>query len=185
MTAMRVTAGDPDAPAAGSAAPETLAELMANALAIELEAAERYGELADVMETHNNPEVATLFRRMQHIETLHAETIRNEMGWTGAPPAQAASLGEPEGPETAAYDDVHYLMQPYHALEIALAAEERALAFFTGLARAAAAAPVREAAERLAEEEREHVELVRQWMSRVPKPDHDWRTDPDPPRYTD
>ncbi len=185
MTPMRVTAADPDAPAAASAPPQTLDQLMANALAIELEAAERYGELADVMETHNNPEVAALFRRMQAIEALHAQAIRGEMGWTGPPPARAAALAEPEGPETPAHDDIHYLMQPYHALAIALAAEERAFAFFSRLAAAAEAAPVRAAAERLAAEEREHVALVRDWMSRVPRPDHDWRVDPDPPRYTD
>ena len=173
-----------DSPTA-SATPESLVELMANALAIELEAAERYGELADVMETHNNLDVAELFRKMQKIETLHAEAIRNEMGWTGTPPVAASVLADREGPESPAHDDVHYLMQPYHALEIALAAEERALRFFTDLASAAGAASVRGAAQRLADEEREHVELVRDWMSRVPKPDHDWRVDPDPPRYVD
>jgi rubrerythrin len=157
---------------------------MSTALAIELEAAERYGELADVMETHNNREVAALFRRMQAIEGLHADAIRTEMGWTGAAPPGAA-LAEPEGPETPAYDDVHYLMQPYHALAVALAAEERALRFFTDLARVATVDSVRAAALRLAGEEREHVELVREWMRKVPKPDHDWPVDPDPPRYVD
>ena len=161
-----------------------LVALMSTALAIELEAAERYGELADVMETHNNPDVAALFRRMQAIEALHADAIRKEMGWTRAAPA-AAALAEPEGPETPGYDDVHYLMQPYHALEIALAAEERAVRFFGDLARVATTATVREAAQRLAAEEVEHVELVREWMRKVPKPDHDWLVDPDPPRYMD
>lgn len=182
MTSMRVTAGDPNAPAAGSEAPRTLDELMAHALAIEVEAAERYGELADVMETHNNREVAALFRRMQLIEGKHAETIRREMGWTEAPPAAAAPA---PGPETASHDEIHYLMQPWHALEIALAGEERALRFFTELARAASVPSVRAAAVRLAAEEREHVELVRSWMTRVPRPAGDWSVDPDPPRYVD
>ena len=167
-----------------SATQAPLVALMSTALAIELEAAERYGELADVMETHNNREVAALFRRMQAIEGLHADAIRAEMGWTGAAPPGAA-LAEPEGPETPAYDDVHYLMQPYHALAVALAAEERALRFFTDLARVATVDSVRAAALRLADEEREHVELVREWMRKVPKPDHDGPVDPDPPRYVD
>ncbi|NDP41405.1 MAG: rubrerythrin, partial [Aromatoleum sp.] len=34
-------------------------------------------------------------------------------------------------------------------------------------------------------EEREHVELVKAWMKKVPKPDPDWANDPDPARYTD
>ena len=154
--------------------------LMAHALAIEVEATERYCELADVMETHNNPEVALLFRRMQAIESIHADQIRRQMGWTAAPPTAAT-----DRPETPSHEEMHYLMQPWHALEIALAGEERALAFFTELARAASSATVREAAEWLAAEEREHVELVRQWMSKVPRPGHEWPVDPDPPRYVD
>ncbi len=38
---------------------------------------------------------------------------------------------------------------------------------------------------KMAEEEQEHVMLVRAWMEKVPKPDEHWRDDPDPPRYTD
>ena len=34
-------------------------------------------------------------------------------------------------------------------------------------------------------EETEHVELVKAWMTKVPKPDRDWANDPDPPRYID
>ncbi len=164
------------------ALPATLAELMAMALAIEVEAAERYGELADAMETHNNAEVAALFRRMQEIEGKHAQTIRAEIGRHDVPLPPPRG---PEAPETAPFDEVHYLMQPYHALEIALAAEERAERFFTDLARVATVESVREAARELAAEEREHVELVRQWMLKVPAPDSDWAVDPDPPRQND
>jgi rubrerythrin len=180
------TSNATDLPDTAVAAPTTLAELLAIALAIEIEAAERYGELADVMETHNNAEVAALFRRMQQIERKHVDAIRAEMGGKSAPaPLTTAVLAGPEAPETAAYDDVHYLMQPYHALEIALAGEERAERFFTNLARVATVASVRDAAQLLAIEEREHVKLVRQWMSKVPAPDNDWAVDPDPPRYVD
>ena len=182
----RTTLNVADVPDTASAAPATLADLMTLALAIEMEAAERYGELADAMETHNNTEVAALFRRMQQIERKHADTIRVEMGRQDAPaPVTAAVLPGPEAPEAAAYDDVHYLMQPYHALEIALAGEECAERFFSHLAQVATTASVRDAAQLLAIEEREHVELVRQWMSKVPAPDNDWAVDPDPPRYVD
>ena len=76
-------------------------------------------------------------------------------------------------------------MQPYHALELALANEQRAERFFARLARAATTATVRKAARELQEEEHEHVALVRAWMKKVPKPDADWANDPDPPAYTD
>ena len=55
--------------------PQTLAELMALALAMEREAAQRYAEFADAMEIHNNVEVAALFRKMATIETGHVQAI--------------------------------------------------------------------------------------------------------------
>jgi rubrerythrin len=76
-------------------------------------------------------------------------------------------------------------MQPWHALQLALAAEQRAEAFFGQLAEAATDEGVRRAALELQREEQEHVELVRAWIKKVPEPDGDWADDPDPPSYTD
>ena len=76
-------------------------------------------------------------------------------------------------------------MQPWHALQLALAAEQRAEAFFARLAQVATDDAVKRAALELQDEEREHVELVRAWLKKVPEPDADWAIDPDPPRYTD
>ena len=168
-------------------APRTINEFMALALAMETEAAERYAEFADAMEMHNNLEVAALFRKMAEIEGKHAAQIMAEMRWK-EPPALPAGRPTWEGfeaPETTPGDEVHYLMQPYHALQLALANEERAAKFFARLARAATVATVKKAARELEAEEREHVELVKAWMAKVPKPDSDWAVDPDPPRYTD
>ena len=102
---------------------------------MEIEAAQRYSDFADAMEIHNNVEVAELFRRMATIEAGHAQAIMTQMGWRD-PPAVASDpwLDAIEGPETPRGDDVHYLMQPWHALEIALASEERAEHFFARLA---------------------------------------------------
>lgn len=175
----------PRARSAAGTAPRTLDEFMAQALVMENEAAQRYTELADMMEMHNNREVAALFRKMAEIEGRHAQQIMAEMGWTSAPAAGKPPWDSYEAPESAATDDVHYLMQPYHALEVALAAEQRAERFFARLVRAARTESVRKAARELHEEEREHVRLVREWMDRVPKPDADWANDPDPPVYTD
>ena len=167
--------------------PQTLTEFMAQAWLMEVEAAQRYNEFADTMEMHNNRDVATMFRTMAGYETRHADAIMVEMGWTEFPPVTPRSGDWPgaEGPETAPGDAVHYLMQPWHALTLALAAERRAAQFFTELARAAKVDSVRRAARELAAEEREHVELVLKWMKKVPQPDSDWANDPDPPRNMD
>jgi rubrerythrin len=168
-------------------ATSSIGTLMTYALWLELDAVERYRELADAMEMHNNRDVSELFRKMSTIEGKHVDKIMKQMGWTKVPPLPQGAAPWPgfESPETAAHDDVHYLMQPYHALALALKGEERAQRFFESLARAAAAPAVRRAAIEMAEEEREHVELVRAWMAKVPRPDDDWNDDPDPPRYTD
>mgnify|MGYP003413662447 CR=1 FL=1 len=168
-------------------ATSSIGTLMTYALWLELDAVERYRELADAMEMHNNRDVSELFRKMSTIEGKHVDKIMKQMGWTKVPPLPQGAAPWPgfESPETAAHDDVHYLMQPYHALALALKGEERAHRFFESLARAATTPAVRRAATEMAEEEREHVELVRAWMAKVPRPDDDWNDDPDPPRYTD
>ena len=171
---------------AAPAAPRTLAAFMAQALAMEIEAAQRYTEFAGAMETHNNREVAELFRKMAVIESRHAEQIMASMGWTRPPPEAARGAGYPaDGAETAPAEEVHYLMQPYHALQLALAAEKRAARFFGDLASTATVEAVRQAALAMQAEEREHVELVKAWLRKVPRPPSDWAFDPDPPRFMD
>jgi len=159
---------------------------MLQALQMEQEAAQRYAEFADAMEVHNNLEVAALFRKMAAIERKHAAQIMAQMGWKQAPePSGKPSWDAFEAPETTPGDEVHYLMQPYHALELALANEQRAERFFARLVRAATQESVRKAARELQAEEAEHVALVRAWMKKVPRPGKHWTNDPDPATSTD
>ena len=131
-------------------------------------------------------EVATLFRKMATIEGKHAEQIMAQMGWRETPAAPGKQVWEGfEGPETTPADEIHYLMTPFHALELALAAEIRAERFFARLVEVATVETVRRAARELQAEEQEHVELIRAWMDKVDKPGQDWAHDPDPPRFLD
>ena len=50
---------------------------LAYSVALEEEAAERHDELADMMDVHNNPEVAETFRKLAHYSRLHAQEIRH------------------------------------------------------------------------------------------------------------
>lgn len=167
--------------------PATLEAFMAQALQMELDAAQRYNEFADMMDVHNNPEVGAWFRKMADVEGKHADHIMAQMGWSEAPavPADAPLLAGRDAVEGAASDELHYLMQPWHVLQLALAGEERAERFFAQLARVATDESVRQAAFALQQEERDHVELVKAWMLKVPQPDANWDQDPDPPRYDD
>jgi rubrerythrin len=159
------------------------AAFMSRAYAIELEATERYAQFAEQLETHNNGEVASLFRRLAEIEALHAKRILSEMHWPSMPALAPAYAWETaEAPETAPFDSLHYLMHPWHALEIALRCELEAKKYYDAIAESRAPRQVREAAQEMAAEEEEHVRLVREWMDRVPRPAEGWDEDPDPPR---
>jgi rubrerythrin len=170
-----------------AAAVRDMNELMAYAYALEVEAAERYAEFAEAMAAHNNRDVAELFRKLARIEHRHAEQILEDTGWVEppAPPSTGYRWEGPEGPETGDFTALHYLMQPYHALEIALHNEKRAHRFFQDLARSATTDKVRREAEAMAAEEAEHVRLIEDWMERTPRPAPGWDHDPDPPRYVD
>jgi rubrerythrin len=161
-------------------------DFMARAYAMELEANERYAQFADQLDTHNNREVAQMFRKLSEVEALHAKRILEEMKWPSMPALPPAYAWETaEAPETAAFDQLHYLMQPMHALEIALKCELQAQQYFERIAASKAPAAVRKAATEMADEEREHVRLIRDWMKRVPQPKPGWDEDPDPPRVTE
>lgn len=162
------------------------ADFMAHAYAMEAEAAERYAEFADSMEVHNNPEVAELFRKLSRIEQRHADQILEQMGWKQSPVTLTNVRWEGmEGPETADPTELHYLMQPYHALEIALLNEKRARDFFAHLAKATRDAGVRKGALEMEQDEAEHVRLIEEWLKRTPVPDPNWEADQDPPVLSD
>ena len=162
------------------------ADFMAHAYAMEVEAAERYAEFADSMEMHNNREVAELFRKLSRIEQRHADQILEQMGWKQSPVTTVKVRWEGmEGPETADPTELHYLMQPYHALQIALHNEKRARDFFAHLARVTKDAGVRKGALEMEEDEAEHVRLIEAWLARTPKPDANWQADQDPPVLSD
>ena len=163
--------------------PDAYEDFMASAYAMEIEAADRYAEFADQMESHNNPSVAEFFRKLARIEGLHARQILDEMGWkTPRRAAFAHRWDSPEGPETTSMDEVHYLMQPMHVLELALKAEQSAEKHYAKIAKDPKTPPsIRKVAIEMRDDETEHVRLIREWMAKVPKPDANWDHDPDPP----
>jgi len=58
----------------------TLPEFLAHAVAMEEEAAERYLELADMMEAHRNDDVAAIFRDMNRFSNMHRDEIKARVG---------------------------------------------------------------------------------------------------------
>ena len=86
-----------------------------------------------------------------------------------------------QSPEEVDLGDAHYLMEPWHALQLALAGEQRALDFFTWVVETTTDPAIRKLAEEFVEEEAEHVNLVYRLLDRYPAPREDWSYDPDPP----
>jgi len=158
-------------------------ELLAHALELESESRERYRDLAKGMSLHNNPDVAALFEQMAAYSELHARSVQVR--------AQGYALPEiapwdfkwscPEGRETPCLDDVHYLMNRRQALELARHNEIRAREFYAQVARESPDSQVSALAREMAEEEREHVNLLAQWISREPVSAESLLEDLDPP----
>lgn len=161
----------------------SLADLFAVAYQIEADAVERYDLLADQMATHNNPELVAVFRDLARAEAMHRDEIRRLAGDIDviAHAQRMAKWKRGESPEAANLSEAHYLMTPWHALQLALAAEQRALAFFQSVVETAKDPAIKKLADEFVEEEAEHVNLVHRLLRRYPKPAGDWSSDPDAP----
>ncbi|MGI9414523.1 MAG: ferritin-like domain-containing protein [Hyphomicrobiales bacterium] len=161
----------------------SLAELLAHAHAIETDALERYRMLADQMEVHNNRVLAEIFRELAGHEEKHAAEILAQAGDIELPALKPSEFKWPgmESPEAADLDEAHYRMTPWHALQMALRAEQRAFAFFDHMVETAAEPEMKKWAEEFREEEAEHVELVERLLAKYPEPEAGWQDDPDPP----
>ncbi len=162
-------------------------ELLAYSLAIETEAVDRFNDLADQMEMHYNFEVADLFRKLATIEGIHIDNVNKTSEGKQLPAMSAWEFDwqDGESPEGGAAGDAHYLMGAWHAIELAMQGEKRAVAFFRHVAETATDAEVVKMAQELVEEEEEHVYLLEQWQKRFPKPEDDWDDDLDPPNIAD
>jgi rubrerythrin len=171
----------PDRPGAAPTF-DSAAEFFAQALAIEIEASERYEALASQMETHNNHVIAGIFRKMAKIEGYHRDEIKRRAGdaLVGGRPASFSWLA-PDGPEAIDFSDVHYKMTPRQALLLARHNEARAADYFEAIAAAATDSEIKAFALTMADDERHHVTLVDKWLDRYDPDDPHWADDLDPP----
>lgn len=165
-----------------------VALFLAHAIALETEAGDRYDELADLMEVHNNPEIAVLFRQMSEFSRKHAASVQER----AAPFAPLPKLksweyrwNAPEPPEVGDFAGTHYLMTPFHALQFALSNERRGWEFYNREASEAADAHIRPLARDFADEEAEHIRELEEWLFKTPRPPKDWAEDSDPAAVID
>jgi len=156
---------------------------LAYSIALEEEAADRHDELADMLDVHHNPGVAATFRKLAHYSRLHAQEIRDHARGRSLPVIAPWDFGweDMEGPETADIGAVNYLMNTAQALQIAMGNEQRAHDFYFQVSQESPAADVRDLAAGFAEEESEHLDLLRMWIDRTDESADEKAWDPDPP----
>jgi rubrerythrin len=162
---------------------QTVPELLAHALAMETEAAERYGELADQMQTHRRTAVAAIFRRLEVAERKHLVDLTAmckdvplphyapwDFKWRSSESPEAIDLGR-----------VHYHLSVREALELALEHERKAALFYAGVADTAQASSVIALARQFADEEHEHMDWLQACLAECGADDSMAGEDPDPP----
>lgn len=155
----------------------SLDELFALAHAMEQEAANRYGELADEMRRQDKGDLARVFAQLAAAEREHVENVAR---WSQARRGKAPDLAlvRWERPETfeentATEVKTSRLMTPYRALAMAVRNEERAFAFWSYLAAYSEDPEIKTASETMAKEELGHVAVLRKERRRAYHREHD------------
>ncbi len=148
------------------------AELYAHAIAIEREAAQRYGQFAERMADEGREDLARIFDMLARTEGEHLAALERRTAGIGLPAIAEGRYHwlDAGAPETAAEELVFRLMTPYQALAIALRAEQRAYAFFERLSWSAEDPALRALAREMAAEERGHIELIALLLDNSPEP---------------
>lgn len=157
----------------------SLPEFLAHAVALEREAAERYLELADMMEAHRNDAVAAIFRDMNRFSLMHHDEVKGCVGMLELPKLKSWQYRWTSPPEMGGDEAFDYMLEPYNALRYARENEERAMAYYRAVAAEAADPEVRRMATEFAEEEAGHVAALDKWLAQTPRPAMAWDKDPD------
>ncbi len=141
------------------------------AVLMEEEARQRYIEFAELMEeVHHKVEAAVFFRSMVEHEERHGKALwqRRERTYPNAPHRVNASLlGDGEAPD---FDTAVGFMPLERCMELALAAETRAEAFFRAALKEARDPEVCALFRELAREEVDHQRMVKDAMARLSGP---------------
>ena len=139
------------------------------AISVEEEAKERYDEFVrQVGGGRYTGDAADMFRLMAGYEEKHATQLverRRELFGNAVRRVTKDQLDDVEAPDRG---QPRVFMSARQAMEVALAAEEKARDFFEGALRVAADPKVKALFEELRAEEEEHVRLVRDRLSRLP-----------------
>jgi rubrerythrin len=146
---------------------QTVEEFLAYSIKLEQEAAARYDELADAMDSCGNREVGKLFRILADYSRKHLAVSRARSGFRDVPAIKPKDFAWPglESPETAAIWGADPLIGREQALEIALEAEAEGLDYYQKILDSTGDPEVRALAKGFVAEESGHVAELRKWIA--------------------
>ncbi|WP_036258940.1 ferritin-like domain-containing protein [Methylocapsa aurea] len=142
-------------------------EFLAYAVKLEEEAAIRFGELADAMQTCGNSEVGKLFRRLSDYSRLHLADARSRSAFRDVPDLKPQAFEWPdfESPESAAIWAADPFIGREQALEIARDAEQASLDYYAKILEATDDPEIQLLAQEFVEEETGHVAELEKWIA--------------------
>ena len=154
----------------------SIEEFYAHALAIEHEAAARYREFESYFDDRGEPLLASLCGNLARAEAAHFDVLletSRELRLPALAPGAHRWL-ESGSPEAPARELFYRVAHPHQLLEIALAAELAAQAYFERASAGESPSEVRAAALEMAEEECRHVSWVRDALAHHAATPIDW-----------
>jgi len=156
---------------------------LAHAVALEQEAVEQLNEVAQMMAVHNNEELHKLFSELAGFGVEHANSIMALAGHRQLPGYKPWEYEWPddESPELGELSTLGYQMTPQQALEFALGSEIRAQKFYLDIAEHGQTEDIRILARAFADEEGEHVQILKERLENTGDVSPDWHADLDPP----
>jgi rubrerythrin len=145
----------------------TVEEFLAYSIHLETEAATRFGELADAMESGGNKEVAQLFRRLSNYSRMHLADAKARSGFRDIPELGPQDYVWPdlESPESAAIWGADPMLGRGEALQIALAAETAGHDFYKSVLDMTDDPEIKRFAAEFTDEEAGHVAELKKWIA--------------------
>ncbi len=146
----------------------TLMDALDLATLIEVEAAKRYTQFAERMGGGTGGDAASVFASMAVNENKHGEQIaerRLALFGDQRPNVTLGDIFDVEAPDVGA---PRWNMSPLKAYRVALAAEQKAFAFYDQALRYVTQPDVKTLFEELREEEAEHVAMVEEIIAKLP-----------------
>ncbi|MCI4677650.1 ferritin family protein [Rhodoblastus acidophilus] len=146
---------------------KTVEEFLAYSIHLEQEAASRFGELADAMETGGNREVAQLFRQLADYSRLHLADAKARAGFREIPEIGPMDFIWPdlESPEKAAIWGADPLLSRREALDVALAAEKAGHDYYRSVRDTTDDPETKVLAAEFVDEEAGHVAVLKKWIA--------------------